>query len=269
LLLVNFLLIRESPRDLGLPEPETNPDNLFGALGSDPHPEAVGPVLATLLRSPAFWIVCLLSLGLTMLRETFNSWTPTYLVEGVGLSKGAAAGLSGLFPLFGGVSVILAGLVGDRFGRGGRATVILGGVLLSALALAVLGSASFAGRSREALVLVAAVAFLLIGPYSYLAGAISLDFGGKRGGATACGIIDGVGYLLGGGVAGKAVANLSRTLGWQGVFQMLAALALFTGLAAASFLVNQLRTAARAAGASDESGDRAPGIESSTGASAQ
>ena len=79
-----------------------------------------------------------------------------------------------------------------------------------------LGSSSFAGRPREALVLVAAVAFLLIGPYSYLAGAISLDFGGKRGGATACGIIDGVGYLFGGVLAGKVIASLSVAIGWQG-----------------------------------------------------
>src|SRR5262249_3766151 len=175
---------------------------LFGAEGEDPHPKAAGPLLATLMRSRAFWIVCLLSLGLTLLREAFNNWTPTYLVEGVGLSKGAAATMSGLFPFFGGISVILAGFLGDRCGRTGRATVILGGTLLCGLALLVLGSTSFAGRSREALALVATVAFLLIGPYSFLAGAISLDFGGKRGGATACGIIDGVGYLFGGVVAG-------------------------------------------------------------------
>jgi len=247
LLVVNVALIRESPRELGLPELETNPDNLFGALGEDPHPEAAGPLLGTLARSPAFWIVCLLSLGLTLLRETFNNWTPTYLVEGVGLSKGAAAGMSGLFPFFGGISVILAGFLGDRFGRGGRATIILGGILLCGLALLVLGSTSFAGRSREALVLVAAVALLLIGPCSYLAGAISLDFGGKRGGATACGLIDGVGYLFGGGVAGKVVSSLSHTLGWQRVFNMLAAVALLTAVVAAVFLVNQLRPAAAAA----------------------
>ena len=59
------------------------------------------------------------------------------------------------------------------------------------------------------------MAFLLIGPYSYLAGAISLDFGGKRGGATACGIIDGVGYLFGGVLAGNVVARLSGTR-WAG-----------------------------------------------------
>jgi OPA family glycerol-3-phosphate transporter-like MFS transporter len=97
-------------------------------------------------------------------------------------------------------------------------------------------------------VLVAAVAVLLIGPYSYLAGAISLDFGGKRGGATASGIIDGVGYLFGGVVAGKVVSSLSQTMGWQGVFRMLAGVALLTGLVAACFLVNQLRPAAPASG---------------------
>jgi OPA family glycerol-3-phosphate transporter-like MFS transporter len=245
---VNAVVLRESPSELGLPEPATNPDNLFGALGEDPHPEAAGSLLAPLARSPAFWIVCLMSLGVTLLRETFNNWTPTYLVEGVGLSKGAAAGMSGLFPFFGGVSVLLAGFLGDRFGRGGRAAIILGGMLLCGLVLAVLGSASFAGRSREALVLVALVAFVLIGPYSYLAGAISLDFGGKRGGATACGIIDGVGYLCGGVLAGEIIARLSNALGWQGVFQVLAGVALLTALVAAFFLANQLRPVSPAKG---------------------
>jgi OPA family glycerol-3-phosphate transporter-like MFS transporter len=190
-----------------------------------------------------------LSLGLTLLRETFNNWTPTYLAEGVGLSKGRAATMSALFPFFGGVSVILSGFLGDRFGRGGRATVILGGILLCGAALAVLGSFDFAGRSREALVLVAVIGFLLIGPYSYLAGAISLDFGGKRGGATACGLIDGIGYLFGGVVAGKIVSSVSQSLGWQGVFKLLTAVALFTSLVAAFFLAGQLRSIRKAANA--------------------
>jgi OPA family glycerol-3-phosphate transporter-like MFS transporter len=249
LLVVNFALVRESPGELGLPEPETNPDNLYGASGEGPHPEAAGPLLATLARSPAFWTVCLLSLGLTLLRETFNNWTPTYLVEGVGLSKGRAARMSALFPFFGGASVILSGFLADRFGRGGRATVILGGILLCGAALAVLGSFDFAGRSREALVLVAVVGFLLIGPYSYLAGAISLDFGGKRGSATACGLIDGFGYLFGGVVAGKLVSSVSQSLGWQGVFKMLTGVAVLTSLVAAFFLAGQLRTSGAAADA--------------------
>lgn len=239
--IINFFFIHESPRELGLLEPETNPDNLFGKLGQDPNPEAVGPLWATLVRSLAFWLVCLLSLGVTLLRETFNNWIPTYLVEGVGLEKGRAASMSSLFPFFGGVSVLMAGILGDRFGRGMRAVVILIGMLLCGLTLGVLGSANFMGRSREALILVSMVAFLLIGPYSYLAGAISLDLGGKRGGATACGIIDGVGYLFGGVVAGKVVANLSVSIGWQGVFKMLAVVAILTTVVAVFFLAHQLR----------------------------
>ena len=238
---VNFILIRESPGELDLPEPKTNPDNLFGDMGHDPHPESAGLLWATLVRSPAFWLVCLISLGVTLLRETFNNWTSTYLVEGVHLNQGDAASMSSLFPFFGGVSVLMAGIVGDRFGRGIRAAVILIGILLCGLTLCVLGSIDFAGRSREALVLVSIVAFFLIGPYSYLAGAIALDFGGKRGSATACGIIDGFGYLFGGIVAGKVVANLSVSLGWQGVFKMLAVVALLTSVAAVFFLADQRR----------------------------
>jgi sugar phosphate permease len=237
---LNAAGIRESPRDLGLPEPATNPGNLFGALGEDPNPDAAGPLFATLARSPAFWIVCFLSVGMTFLRETFNNWTPIYLVEGVGLGAGSGAGLSSLFPLFGGVSVILAGLLGDRFGRGGRAAVILVGMLLCGLVLGVLGTTDFSGRSRTALVLLSLVAFLLIGPYSYLAGAISLDLGGKRGAATACGIIDGLGYL-GGALAGAGIAHGSVVLGWQGVFWVLAGVAVLTSVAAGFFLVDQLR----------------------------
>ncbi len=183
-----------------------------------------------------------MSMGLTFLREAFNTWTPTYLVRGVGLKAGQAAGNSALFPFFGGVSVILAGYLSDWLGRRGRAAIILGGVILCAAALGVLGSSSFAGRPREALALVAAVGFLLIGPYSYMAGAISLDLGGKRGCATACGIIDGVGYLFGGVLAGKAIASLSVAMGWQGVFWVLSGVAAATAMVAACFLVDQVRS---------------------------
>ncbi len=60
LLVVNMVLIRETPTELGLPEPETNPRNLFGAKGEDPHPEAVGPLWATLgaVRPSGLSVTC-------------------------------------------------------------------------------------------------------------------------------------------------------------------------------------------------------------------
>ncbi|MCI0389713.1 MAG: MFS transporter [Acidobacteria bacterium] len=240
ILVVNLLLLKESPRDIGEVEPKDNPFNL-AAVSEISGRVTIKSMLTAFLRNPAFLIVCALSLGCTLLRETFNTWTPTYFTEVVGLSKADAAGKSALFPLFGGISVLLAGFISDRLGRNGRALIILVGLMLSSVGLGLLGHAQFGGSHALPVYLVAAVAFTLIGPYSYLAGAISLDFGGKQGSATASGIIDGVGYL-GGVLAGGAVARVSVSYGWQGAFTALAGVALLSSLAAALFLVEQRRT---------------------------
>jgi sugar phosphate permease len=79
---------------------------------------------------------------------------------------------------------------------------------------------------------------MLIGPYSYLAGAIALDFGGKRGSATAAGIIDGVGYL-GGVLAGDAFARATVRYGWQGAFLILAVISAASAVVALLFLLQQ------------------------------
>jgi OPA family glycerol-3-phosphate transporter-like MFS transporter len=73
-----------------------------------------------------------------------------------------------------------------------------------------------------------------------LAGAIALDFGGKRGGATASGLIDTVGYL-GGAFAGVGTAHVAAALGWRGVFLALAAVAWLSAVVAAAFLLEQIR----------------------------
>ena len=95
-------------------------------------------------------------------------------------------------------------------------------------------------RSAAPVALVALVAFLMIGPYSYLAGAISLDFGGKQGSATASGLIDGAGYL-GGVLAGNSFASISVMWGWKGAFLSLAGVALLSSVAAAAYLNHQKR----------------------------
>ncbi|MGH7654230.1 MAG: hypothetical protein ACREN6_06155, partial [Gemmatimonadaceae bacterium] len=88
--------------------------------------------------------------------------------------------------------------------------------------------------------IIALVAFLMIGPYSYFAGAMSLDFGGRQGSATASGFIDGVGYL-GGVLAGSSVASVAVTWGWRGAFAVLAAVALIASVGAGVYLLRQAR----------------------------
>lgn len=221
--IVNVVLLKEAPGRIGLPEPPANP-----------------AATATFTRTGVFWLVCGLSCGITILRETFNLWTPTYFTQSVGLSVGDAAQKSALFPLFGGISVLLAGFLSDRLGRSGRAAIIFCGMLLTAAVLFALAYAKFGGSTLMPVVLVALVAFVMIGPYSYLAGAIALDFGGKQGSATASGLIDGAGYL-GGVLAGNTFASVSVRWGWQGAFASLAVVALMSSAAAAVYLNHQSR----------------------------
>lgn len=240
---LNVLLLKESRAQIGLEEPEVNPLNLFGKEGDEPAPTGLKNLLGPLLRSQAFLVVCFLSLGCTLVRETFNTWTPTYFHQVVGYTEAQAAKMSALFPLFGGLSVLLSGFVSDRLGRGGRAAIIFYGLLLSSVALFALGSLPVGASRSLPVYLVGLIGFLLIGPYSYLAGAIALDFGGKHGSATSSGIIDGVGYL-GGLLAGDSIARISVLFGWKGAFLALSGISVLSTAAAAVYLIGQRRTPA-------------------------
>jgi sugar phosphate permease len=198
--------------------------------------------LRPFLRSRAFWYVCLLSLGFTLLRETFNTWMPTYFADAVGLTPASAAESSALFPLLGGFSVLAAGWLSDRLGRTGRAVIILTGLIVTAVLLVALAWSELSTSAIGAVGLVAAIGFFMIGPYSYLAGALALDLGGKQGSATAAGIIDGIGYL-GGILAGDSFARISVAFGWSGAFTVLAVVAVASALPAALLLAEERGTA--------------------------
>lgn len=206
------LLLRESPS-------EASPAEVENPVIS-PKPGA-RQILRKLVTNRAFWIVCVLSFGFTLLRETFNNWSPTYLELAAGLTKGDASRASSLFDLFGAISVLIVGGWSDKLGQRGRALLIGGGLTISTGLLAILAASGDRPGTLMAIGIVASVALVMIGPYSMLAGSISLDMGGKEGGATASGWIDGVGYL-GGIISGWTIGKLAEQSGWGSAFGLLA-----------------------------------------------
>jgi OPA family glycerol-3-phosphate transporter-like MFS transporter len=152
------------------------------------------------------------------------------------LTKANAANQSALFPLFGGFAVVLAGKISDGLGRSGRAFILL--LSLPIIALLLSSLALLPAGSPLIIFAISAIGFFLIGPYSFLAGALSLDFGGKKSGATASGIIDGIGYL-GGVLAGESMARLSVALGWKGAFFTLSGVLLASLIPAFYFWTQQ------------------------------
>ena len=101
-----------------------------------------------------------------------------------------------------------------------------------------LGAANFAATPGWPVALVALIAFLIIGPYAYLGGAIALDFGGRQGSGTASGLIDGIGYL-GGVLAGNSMASIAVTWGWKKAFTVLAIVTWLSSVAAALYFAQK------------------------------
>jgi sugar phosphate permease len=250
LFVLNVFFLKETPGAIDEVEPQANPLAVVSEQESESASASLWRTLEPLFRDSGFWLVCILSFTFTLVRETFNLWTPTYFIQAIGLSNADAARESALFPLFGGISVLLAGFVSDRLKRNGRATIIFYGLLLAGAVLFLLGHLNLGTSHDLPIVLVTLVGFLMIGPYSYLAGAIALDLGGKQGSATTSGIIDGVGYF-GGILAGDTFARASIAYGWRGAFTMLAVVVWLSGLAA-FFYRRHFRTRAGSAPVSVE-----------------
>lgn len=232
LAVVSAALLKSRPQDAGLPAQPVNPANLFGNAGVESRPDTLSDLLRPYVTSTSFWLVCVVSLGLTLVREAFGAWTPTYLVETYQVSQADAAQMSSVFPLVGGVSVLLVGFLSDASGPGRRATVVAPCLAAAVPTLLLLG---VPGLSVQAgLALLAVSAFLIVGPYSLLAGAMAMDLGARRGSSTAAGLIDTAGYL-GAAVSGYGVGLVAEQMGWSGVFRLLAATTAVTFVAAVAY----------------------------------
>jgi OPA family glycerol-3-phosphate transporter-like MFS transporter len=251
------LLLKTSPADVGAEEPPANPENVFGAAGEAYRPESLGSLLLPLLGNLVFWLSCVLSFGLTLIRESFNQWTPTYLHEVAGLGKGEASMTSALFPLAGALPVLGISVAGDLIhGKLGR--VILPALAVATVALGLLAVIPLEGRPIPALVLISAVSLFLMGPYSLFGGVIALQLGGKRGSSAASGLIDGAGYL-GGIFSGLGVEALANAYGWPAAFGGLAAAAALSTAAAAVFWIVQETQSAKVKSVTPSAASQSPG----------
>ena len=232
--LLSAIFLKDRPKDY---VPPTDPTSVYGAKADSVEKASFTDIIVPFLKSPAFWCVCILSFVLTLARDTFNEWSPTYFVEHIKMSKDMAASQSAWFPFLGGIAVIIAGIFGDKLGSVGRGMILFVGMVSSAALLFLL--AEQPPGSTLSVWIVGAVGFTLLAPYSYLAGSVALAFGGRRGGGTASGIIDGVGYLAG-IYSGKGIADLS-TKGWDKAFSFLAVTVLVGSLVALIYWIMQVK----------------------------
>lgn len=235
---IDIFLIKESPERMGFAAPPVNPDNLFTDAGTEEKAKSLKELLTPYFRSLSFGLVLVMSFGLTAIREAFNFWVPTYLFEVAGLKESSSSQFSSLFPLFGMVSILAAGYLSDTVAKGRRGVIILAACLPMTVILCLMAG-NFSGDWLP-VIFISLVGLLLLGPYSFLAGAMSLDAGGRKGAATAAGLVDAVGYI-GGTLSLWLTGLLAQRVGWNGAFLVLAVIAGITAAAAGLFYWTQER----------------------------
>lgn len=217
-----LVALRERPSSDGDRDPGTS-DRVDEPPTDD---ESLRDTLKRLVRVPELWTAVLQSFLLTFARAGFMTWTPKFLYD-VSVAAGSTSALSGsisksaFFGAAGMTGSLVVGRLSDRAGPGKRAGVMAAS--LACLLVAVLALAHAPVHDPLAVAVVIGIAgFFLLGPYSLLGGAITLDVAGKRGAATTVGVIDGVGYL-GASLSAAVLGSVSKRAGWSRAFDVLAA----------------------------------------------
>ncbi|MBL9129020.1 MAG: MFS transporter, partial [Verrucomicrobiales bacterium] len=183
-----------------------------------------------LFRTRQFWVVCALSFTLTLLRETFNTWTVDFFKTEGGneVSHRIAAFLSTPFDACGAAGILLLGWAFGRVTPSGRRRLLFG--ILAVLGLLLFALPSLARQGLwVATFAVGLVGFLTYGPYSLLAGVLSLEIRGRSYVATVAGLVDATGYLAA-VLAGAQFGRLLDVGGYAMAFPCLAFLAVLSAV---------------------------------------
>jgi OPA family glycerol-3-phosphate transporter-like MFS transporter len=181
-----------------------------------------------LAKIPQFWMVCGLSFTLTITRETFNVWTVDFLkTDGGQMTTKLAALLSTPFDAMGAVGILLLGWLLDRLSAGHRKWLLFG--ILSGVAVLTFQLPTFIHEKVwMAVAAIGLIGLLSYGPYSLLAGVLSLEIRGPDFVATVAGLVDASGYLAGmvsGYLFGRILDQGGYLLGFHclGIFTMVGA----------------------------------------------
>jgi MFS transporter, OPA family, glycerol-3-phosphate transporter len=228
--LICALLFRFTPNRFRHETVSVHPLNLFGELGHIRYPQNLFRLLRPYFTSGHFWLIVLLSVSLTIIRETFNNWSIVIIDELTDVSTANAVRYSALFPLAGGFSALAFGFWADwtrPFRRGLWVGIAL--LILTALLYFLWFNSSRLGIDSYLYVLVL-TAFLLIGPYTLLS-VWAIEWGASRGAATSTGIMDGIAYA-GSVFAGIGIAQLALHWQWPVVLLLLSGCALLGGIVA-------------------------------------
>ncbi|MBI3542608.1 MAG: MFS transporter [Deltaproteobacteria bacterium] len=207
LALLTYAVVRDAPEDCGLPELDVQ-----DASSGDTEAVSVKYVLRKIFTNPVTLTIAAAEFCTGFVRHGFEQWFPRYMTEAQHLSLKSAVfakGATGVV-LAGIAGAFCAGMLSDWAFKGRRPPVAFIGYAIQVLSLAVV----WRSPSLDWIILAfIANSFAISMVHSMLSGTASMDFGGKKAAATACGLFDGMQYLAGSFV-GIGMGYLLEHFGW-------------------------------------------------------
>lgn len=187
--------------------------------GDDEGAVPISEVVKKIFGNRQMWVIALASVMIGFVRRSVvDSWWPIYFkeVQHVGSTDAlyqatawgiALAGIAGGFTL---------GPLSDKVFESRRAPVVVIGFVGMAVCLGLFYTSDALGLGGVAACLcMACLSFFVNGAHGLIGGAASMDFGGKRGAATAAGLFDGMQYFFAAPFTGLLVGNITQNYGWQ------------------------------------------------------
>lgn len=191
---------RDKPEDVGLPPIDDDASPLPKTEGEpDRATTSSWEDVLGVLRNPMVRLLCGVYFAIKPIRYLFLLWGPLYIFERLGTGVAESALISTTFEVGGPVGALAGGWISDRFLGSRRVPVCVVSLAMVALCLAAF---PFLPADKVAIgSLLALMGAFLYAADSLVTGTAALDFGSRKGAATATGIINGsgsVGQILGG-----------------------------------------------------------------------
>ena len=212
--LLNYFFVAESPEDAGFATVDTG-----DADDDDGKEVRIADVVKKVLTSRPMWTIAIASVMIGFVRRSIvDSWWPAYFKEihHVGGSDTLYQATAWSIAIAGIIGGFVLGPLSDRVFQSRRAPVVVIGFAGMAVMLCVFYASDALGLGGVgACASLAVLSFFVNGSHGMIGGAASMDFGGKRGAATAAGLFDGMQYFFAAPFTGYLVGQITQNYGWQ------------------------------------------------------
>lgn len=210
---LTLFFVAEKPEDLNYAV-----DTGEGA--DDPNVKVtIKDVILKVVTSRAMWTIAIASVMIGFVRRSIvDSWWPVYFKEVHGVAQ------TDLFYQLTAWGIALMGITGgfvlgpmsDKVYGGRRAPVVVIGFSGMAVCLLLFYASDMLHLGTiGAFTCITLMSFFVNGAHGLIGGAASMDFGGRKGAATAAGLFDGMQYFFAAPFTGLFVGWITTNYGWD------------------------------------------------------